>query len=99
MQQPMLQRANRAKEVNETIADIIVARARASRRKTGKTKSSYNEFDIEEIAQAITPDWNLASAYGVYEALNTVHGVKVVYDNSLQIGPAEWLNVIYLTLD
>ena len=95
----MLQRTNQANEVNQTIADIIVAQFRARCRKTGKTKASYDEFEIQEIAQALTPDWHLASTYGVYKVLNTVQGVKASYDSDLQIGPSEWLPLIHIELD
>ena len=95
----MLQKVKKANEINETVADVIVAQFRAHARKTGISKTSYDEFDIQKIAQAVTPEWYLASTFGVSEALNTVHGVKAVYDDSLQIGPSEWLEVIHLTLD
>ena len=95
----MLQRTNQAKEVNQTIADIIVAQFRARCCKTGKTKASYDEFEIQEIAQALTPDWHLASTYGVYEVLNTVQGIRASYDSDLQIGPCEWLEQIHIELD
>ena len=45
-------RANTA-NINETVADIIVAEMRARFRKTGARVNSYDEFIIEDIAEEV----------------------------------------------
>lgn len=99
-----LQETNRANTANidETVADIIVAEMRARFRKTGKRVNSYDEFLIERIAEEVggSDAYFKVSTYGVYEALNTVKGIKASYDDtSCQIGPCEWLEIIRIELD
>ena len=97
----MLQQ-NKSSQVNETVADIIVAEVRAYFRKTGDKTRSYDEFAIEEIAKRC--GYNEAcfqvSTWGVAQALNSVKGINARYDNtSFQIGPCEWLPLIHIELD
>ena len=94
-------RANTA-NIDETVADIIVAKMRARFRKTGKRVNSYDEFIIERIAEEVggREAYFKVSTYGVYEALNTVQGIKASYDDtSCQIGPCEWLEIIHIELN
>lgn len=94
-------RANTA-NIDETVADIIVAEMRARFRKTGKRVNSYDEFIIERIAEEVggREAFFKVSTYGVAEALNSVKGIKARYDDtSFQIGPCEWLEQIHIELD
>lgn len=94
-------RANTA-NINETVADIIVAKMRARFRKTGKRVNSYDEFIIEDIAEEVggREAYFKVSAWGVAQALSSVKGIKARYDNtSMQIGPWEWLEQIHIELD
>ena len=98
----MLQRTNQAKEVNETVADILVHEVRARFRKTGEKTSSYTRFDVEDIAKEVggREAYFKVSAWGVAQALNSVKGIKARYDDtSMQIGPCEWLELIHIELD
>lgn len=97
-----LQETKRANTVNETIADIIVAKMRARFRKTGKRVNSYDEFIIERIAEEVggREAYFKVSTWGVAQALNSVKGIKARYDNtSFQIGPCEYLEQIHIELD
>lgn len=97
-----LQERTNVANINETVADIIVAQMRARYRKTGKKTNSYDEFIIEDIAEKVggREAYFKVSTYGVYEALNTVQGIKASYDDtSCQIGPCEWLEQIHIELD
>lgn len=97
----MLQRTNQA-NINETVADIIVAEMRARFRKTGKRVNSYDEFIIERIAEEVggREAYFKVSTWGVAQALNSVKGINARYDNtSFQIGPCEYLEQIHIELD
>lgn len=97
-----LQETKRANTVNETIADIIVAKMRARFRKTGKRANSYDEFQIEDIAEEVGGREACfeASTWGVAQALSSVKGINARYDNtSFQIGPCEYLEQIHIELD
>lgn len=88
--------------IDETVADIIVAEMRARFRKTGKRVNSYDEFIIERIAEKVggREAYFKVSAYGVAQALNSVKGIKARYDDtSFQIGPWEWVPLIHIELD
>lgn len=88
--------------VNETIADIIVAKMRTRYRKTGKKVNSYDEFQIEDIAEEVGGREACfeVSTWGVAQALNSVKGINARYDNtSFQIGPCEYLEQIHIELD
>lgn len=94
-------RANTA-NIDETVADIIVAKMRARFRKTGKRVNSYDEFIIERIAEEVggREAYFKVSAWGVAQALNSVKGIKARYDDtSFQIGPWEWVPLIHIELD
>lgn len=94
-------RANTA-NIDETVADIIVAEMRARFRKTGKRVNSYDEFIIERIAEEVggREAYFKVSAWGVAQALNSVKGIKARYDDtSFQIGPWEWVPLIHIELD
>ena len=94
-------RANTA-NIDETVADIIVAEMRARFRKTGARVSSYDEFIIEDIAKEVggRDAFFKVSTWGVAQALNSVKGIKARYDDtSFQIGPWEWLEQIHIELD
>ena len=94
-------RANTA-NIDETVADIIVAEMRARFRKTGKKANSYDEFLIERIAEEVggREAYFKVSAWGVAQALNSVKGINARYDNtSFQIGPCECLEQIHIELD
>ena len=94
-------RANTA-NIDETVADIIVAEMRANFRKTGVKKSLYAEFEIEDIAKEVggREAYFKVSAYGVAEVLNSIPGITARYDDtSFQIGPCEWLEQIHIELD
>ena len=94
-------RANTA-NINETVADIIVAEMRARFRKTGARVNSYDEFIIEDIAEKVggREAYFEVSTWGVAQALNSVKGINARYDNtSFQIGPCEWLEQIHIELD
>ena len=95
----MLQKTN---NINETVADIIVAKMRSRFRKTGKKANSYDEFLIERIAEEVggREAYFAVSTWGVAQALNSVKGIKARYDDtSFQIGPSEWLPLIHIELD
>ena len=95
------ERVNEA-NINETVADIIVAKMRARFRKTGKKANSYDEFQIERIAkEAGGRDACFeVSTWGVAKVLNSVKGIKARYDNtSFQIGPCEYLEQVHIELD
>ena len=97
----MLQRTNQA-NINETVADIIVAEMRARFRKTSKRVNSYDEFIIERIAEEVggREAYFKVSTWGVAQALNSVKGINARYDNtSFQIGPCEYLEQIHIELD
>ena len=97
-----LQETKRANDINETVADIIVAEMRARFRKTGARVSSYDEFIIEDIAEEVggREAYFKVSTWGVAQALNSVKGIKARYDDtSFQIGPWEWLEQIHIELD
>lgn len=88
--------------IDETVADIIVAEMRARFRKTGKRVNSYDEFIIERIAEKVggREAYFKVSAWGVAQALNSVKGIKARYDDtSFQIGPWEWVPLIHIELD
>ena len=94
-------RANTA-NIDETVADIIVAEVRANFRKTGVKKSLYAEFEIDEIAKEVggREAFFKVSTWGVAQALNSIKGIKARYDDtSMQIGPCEWLELIHIELD
>ena len=94
-------RANTA-NINETVADIIVAEMRARFRKTGARVNSYDEFIIEDIAEKVggREAYFEVSTWGVAQALNSVKGINARYDNaSCQIGPCECLEQIHIELD
>ena len=94
-------RANTA-NINETVADIIVAKMRARFRKTGKRVNSYDEFIIEDIAEKVggREAYFEVSTWGVAQALNSVKGINARYDNtSFQIGPCECLEIVHIELD
>lgn len=94
-------RANTA-NINETVADIIVAEMRARFRKTGARVNSYDEFIIEDIAEKVggREAYFEVSTWGVAQALNSVKGINARYDNtSFQIGPCECLEQIHIELD
>ena len=94
-------RANTA-NINETVADIIVAEMRANFRKTGVKKSLYAEFEIEDIAKEVggREAYFKVSTWGVAEVLNSIPGITAQYDDtSIQIGPCEWLEFIHIELD
>ena len=94
-------RANTA-NINETVADIIVAEMRARFRKTGARVNSYDEFIIEDIAEKVggREAYFEVSTWGVAQALNSVKGINARYDNtSFQIGPCEYLEQIHIELD
>ena len=95
------ERVNEA-NINETVADIIVAKMRSRFRKTGKRASSYDEFELERIAEEVggREAYFQVSAGGVANVLNSVKGIKARYDDtSFQIGPSEWLPLIHIELD
>ena len=97
----MLQQ-NKSSQVNETVADIIVAEVRAYFRKTGDKTRSYDEFTIEEIAKRCGDNEACfqVSTWGVAQALSSVKGIKARYDDtSCQIGPCEYLEQIHIELD
>lgn len=88
--------------INETVADIIVAEMRARFRKTGARVNSYDEFIIEDIAEEVggKEAFFKVSTWGVAQALSSVKGIKARYDDtSCQIGPCEWLEQIHIELD
>ena len=92
----------RVNDINETVADIIVAEVRAHFRKTGIKKSLYDEFEVEKIAKEVggREAFFKVSTWGVAQALNSVKGIKARYDDtSFQIGPSEWLPLIHIELD
>lgn len=94
-------RANTA-NIDETVADIIVAEMRARFRKTGKKANSYDEFQIERIAKEVGGREACfeVSTWGVAKVLNSVKGINACYDNtSFQIGPCEYLEQIRIELD
>ena len=94
-------RANTA-NINETVADIIVAEVRANFRKTGTKKSLYAEFEVEKIAKEVggREAYFQVSTWGVAQALNSIKGIKARYDDtSIQIGPCAWLEFIHIELD
>lgn len=94
-------RANTA-NINETVADIIVAEMRARFRKTGARVNSYDEFIIEDIAEEVggKEAFFKVSTWGVAQALSSVKGIKARYDDtSCQIGPCEYLEQIHIELD
>ena len=94
-------RANTA-NINETVADIIVAEMRSRFRKTGKKANSYDEFLIERIAEEVggREAYFEVSTWGVAQALNSVKGINARYDNtSFQIGPCECLEIVSIELD
>lgn len=94
-------RANTA-NIDETVADIIVAEMRARFRKTGARVNSYDEFIIEDIAEEVGGRKACfdVSTWGVAQALNSVKGIKARYDDtSFQIGPCEYLEQIHIELD
>ena len=94
-------RANTA-NINETVADIIVAEMRARFRKTGARVNSYDEFIIEDIAEEVggKEAFFKVSTWGVAQALSSVKGIKARYDDtSFQIGPCEYLEQIHIELD
>ena len=94
-------RANTA-NIDETVADIIVAEMRARFRKTGARVSSYDEFIIEDIAKEVggREAFFKVSTYGVAEVLNSIPGITARYDDtSFQIGPCEWLEQIHIELN
>ena len=94
-------RANTA-NIDETVADIIVAKMRSRFRKTGKKANSYDEFLIERIAEEVGGREACfeVSTWGVAQALNSVKGINARYDNtSFQIGPCEYLEQIHIELD
>ena len=94
-------RANTA-NINETVADIIVAEMRARFRKTGARVNSYDEFIIEKIAKEVggKEAFFKVSTWGVAQALSSVKGIKARYDDtSCQIGPCEYLEQIHIELD
>lgn len=95
------ERANET-NINETVADIIVAEVRANFRKTGIKKSLYAEFEIEKIAKEVggREAYFQVSTWGVAQALNSIKGIKARFDDtSIQIGPCEWLEFIHIELD
>lgn len=95
------ERVNEA-NINETVADIIVAEVRAYFRKTGDKTRTYNEFTVKEIADRCggREAFFKVSTWGVAQALNSVKGIKARYDDtSFQIGPSEWLPLIHIELD
>lgn len=95
------ERVNEA-NINETVADIIVAEVRAYFRKTGDKTRTYNEFTVKEIADRCggREAFFKVSTWGVAQALNSVKGIKARYDDtSFQIGPWEWLPLIHIELD
>ena len=99
-----LQKTKRANTANidETVADIIVAEMRARFRKTGKKANSYDEFLIERIAEEVggREAYFEVSTWGVAQALNSVKGINARYDNtSFQIGPCECLEIVRIELD
>lgn len=101
MKQLQENRANTA-NIDETVADIIVAEMRARFRKTGARVSLYDEFIIEDIAEKVggRDAFFKVSTWGVAQALNSVKGIKARYDDtSCQIGPCEWLELIHIELD
>lgn len=88
--------------IDETVADIIVAEMRARYRKTGKKANSYDEFLIERIAEEVggREAYFKVSAWGVAQALSSVKGITARYDDtSFQIGPWEWVPLIHIELD
>ena len=88
--------------IDETVADIIVAEMRARFRKTGARVSSYDEFIIEDIAKEVggREAFFKVSTYGVAEVLNSIPGITARYDDtSFQIGPCEWLEQIHIELN
>lgn len=92
----------RVNDINDTVADIIVAEVRAYFRKTGDKTRSYDEFTIEEIAKRCGDNeaYFQVSTRGVANVLNSVKGIKARYDDtSFQIGPSEWLPLIHIELD
>ena len=94
-------RANTA-NIDETVADIIVAKMRSRFRKTGKKANSYDEFLIERIAEEVGGREACfeGSTWGVAQALNSVKGITARYDDtSFQIGPWEWVPLIHIELD
>ena len=94
-------RANTA-NIDETVADIIVAEMRSNFRKTGVKKSLYAEFEIEDIAKEVggREAYFKVSTWGVAEVLNSIPGITARYDDtSMQIGPCEWLELIHIELD
>ena len=95
------ERVNEA-NINDTVADIIVAEVRAYFRKTGDKTRTYNEFTVKEIAERCggREAFFKVSTWGVAQALNSVKGIKARYDvTSFQIGPSEWLPLIHIELD
>lgn len=97
----MLQQ-NKSSQINDTVADIIVAEVRAYFRKTGDKTRTYDEFTVKEIADRCggREAFFKVSTWGVAQALNSVKGIKARYDDtSFQIGPSEWLPLIHIELD
>ena len=94
-------RANTA-NIDETVADIIVAEMRAYFRATGDKTRVYTEFTVKEIAERCggKEAYFQVSAWGVANVLNSIHGINARYDDtSFQIGPSEWLPLIHVELD
>ena len=97
-----LQERTNVANINETVADIIVAEMRTRFRKTGARVSSYDEFIIEDIAKEVggRDAFFKVSTYGVAEVLNSIPGITARYDDtSFQIGPCEWLEQIHIELN
>lgn len=97
-----LQERTNVANIDETVADIIVAEMRARFRKTGKKANSYDEFLIERIAEEVggREAYFKVSAWGVAQALSSVKGITARYDDtSFQIGPWEWVPLIHIELD
>ena len=95
------ERVNEA-NINETVADIIVAKMRSRFRKTGKRANSYDEFELERIAEEVGDREACfkVSTWGVAQALSSVKGITARYDDtSFQIGPWEWVPLIHIELD
>ena len=95
------ERVNEA-NINETVADIIVAEVRAYCRATGDKTRSYDEFTIQEIAARCgdREEFFQVSVRGVANVLNSIKGIKARYDDtSFQIGPWEWVPLIHIELD
>lgn len=95
------ERVNEA-NINDTVADIIVAEVRAYCKKTGDKTRTYTEFTVKEIAERCggKEAFFKVSTWGVAQALNSVKGINARYDDtSFQIGPSEWLPLIHIKLN